>query len=90
MYLLIHFEYSKRGQADGVYSKTTSTGILRGHLTKMHRHEYIEACQKNGWQPKGAAAAIDVNETVFRRTPFTMNNFRKSLVEWMVGFDEVC
>ncbi|GJJ11608.1 hypothetical protein Clacol_005843 [Clathrus columnatus] len=36
---------------DGIYSEKTSTGVLHGHLIRKHRNEYIEACQKNSWQP---------------------------------------
>ncbi|KIJ38197.1 hypothetical protein M422DRAFT_50101 [Sphaerobolus stellatus SS14] len=71
----------------------TSTGVLRTHLIKFHATEYLEACQKNGWQPKGmvkelnSATSGDLDELPC--LPFTKARFRKALVEWIVGFDEV-
>ncbi|KIJ40318.1 hypothetical protein M422DRAFT_173988 [Sphaerobolus stellatus SS14] len=89
---LAYLNNSRRGTGEGIYSKMTSTGVLRTHLIKFHAAEYLEACQKNGWQPKGmvkelnSATSGDLDE--LPRLPFTKAWFRKALVEWIVGLDE--
>ncbi|KIJ48244.1 hypothetical protein M422DRAFT_66368 [Sphaerobolus stellatus SS14] len=81
----------RRKNPAGIYARSTSTGVLRGHLTKAHLGEYLEACQKYGWKATGAAKELldlDLNDGELPRLPFTMIRFKKQLVEWIVGYDE--
>ncbi|KIJ56089.1 hypothetical protein M422DRAFT_239295 [Sphaerobolus stellatus SS14] len=63
--------HQRRG--DGIYSASTSIGVLCSHLMKAHSGGYLNACQKNGWQPKAIPNQLQGEA---------------ALVEWIVGFDE--
>jgi hypothetical protein len=72
-----------------IYSSTTATGPLRGHLERYHEEEVITICQHKGWPiqlPKYKAQhALTINS----RVPFSSEAVLDHLVKFIAVNDQV-
>jgi len=72
-----------------IYSSTTATGTLRGHLERYHEQEVIMLCQRKGWPiqlPKYKAQQALV---VQGRVPFSQEAVLDGLVKFIAVNDQV-
>ena len=72
-----------------IYSLTTATGTLRGHLERYHEQEVIMLCQRKGWPiqlPKYKAQQALVVQS---RVPFSQEAVLDGLVKFIAVNDQV-
>src|SRR5215469_1526600 len=60
------------------YSSSTSTGVLRVHLERVHKNDYLESCKEHGWRVK------QNGQEVYEAQQFTMDRFKTALLNWIV------
>ena len=78
------------------YSSSTTTSILRAHLTRLHMEAYTEATQRNGWKHDHLdrvlrqSGQLEPSSTLVRpRVPFTQKAFIDYLIQFIVANDQV-
>jgi hypothetical protein len=103
-FILITFAFRRQHMTDpnlvkGInwtFSPKTGNSSLRSHLESVHKQEYLQLCQVNGWEimlPKMRKAAETETGGAGGDSPprpiFSQDQFLKSLVNFIVADDQV-
>jgi len=74
-----------------IYTTTTATGNLRGHLQRIHTELYDKMCEENKWdyKPKVTAAVVGANRKS-ELPAFSPETFLDYLVHFVTTNDQVC
>jgi hypothetical protein len=75
------------------YAPTTSNTVLRNHLNRAYKEEFIRVSKEKGWrmssQSKAGSEATGSSLAVFH-TKFTQKAFLEHLINFIVTDDQVC
>jgi hypothetical protein len=72
-----------------IYSSTTATGTLRGHLEKFHEQEVITLCQRRGWPIQLPKYKAQQTLVVQGRVQFSHEAVLDHLVKFIAVNDQV-
>jgi hypothetical protein len=72
-----------------VYSSSTATGTLRGHLERYHEEEVITVCQRMGWPIQLPKYKAQHALTIKSRVPFSAEAVLDHLVKFISVNDQV-
>ena len=75
------------------YVATTSNTVLRNHLNRAHKEEFIRVSKEKGWrmpsQSEAGSEAAGSSLAAFH-TKFTQKAFLEHLINFIVTDDQVC
>lgn len=72
-----------------IYSLSTATGTLRGHLERYHEEEVITVCQRKGWPIQLPKYKAQHALTIKSRVPFSAEAVLDHLVKFISVNDQV-
>lgn len=72
-----------------IYSLSTATGTLHGHLERYHEEEVITVCQRKGWPIQLPKYKAQHALTIKSRVPFSAEAVLDHLVKFISVNDQV-